>query len=68
MLLLLNMLYSIACIRTECCLLSQDLHALEQENLQMDYDKRSNNDLLDYLRLLEPDMVINLFVLCNYKY
>nr|GMC62130.1 Hop-interacting protein THI043 [Ipomoea batatas]GMC73469.1 Hop-interacting protein THI043 [Ipomoea batatas] len=38
----------------------QDLHALEQENLQMDYDKRSNNDLLDYLRLLEPDMVIEL--------
>ncbi|XP_019183405.1 PREDICTED: uncharacterized protein LOC109178244 [Ipomoea nil] len=38
----------------------QELHAQKQESVQMEYRKRSNNDLLEYLRSLEPDMVIEL--------
>ncbi|CAH9118573.1 unnamed protein product [Cuscuta epithymum] len=37
--------------------LVQELNAQKQENLKIDDDERSNNNLLDYLRLLEPDMV-----------
>ncbi|KAL2532165.1 hypothetical protein Adt_05516 [Abeliophyllum distichum] len=39
---------------------SQELYTREQENLQMEHIKKSNNDLLEYLRSLESEMVIEL--------
>ncbi|KAI3462972.1 hypothetical protein Pfo_019635 [Paulownia fortunei] len=38
----------------------KQLHAWKQENLQMEHIKKSNNDLLEYLRSLESDMVTEL--------
>lgn len=40
--------------------LLQELNARKQENLQMESLRGSNNDLLEYLRSLEADMVITL--------
>ena len=39
-------------------LLLEELNARKQENLQMESIKESNNDLLEYLRSLDSDMVI----------
>ncbi|CAH9118571.1 unnamed protein product [Cuscuta epithymum] len=44
-------------LETELLKVKQELNAQKQENLKIDDDERSNNNLLDYLRLLEPDMV-----------
>nr|GLL38479.1 uncharacterized protein LOC109178244 [Ipomoea trifida] len=47
-------------LEMELSKVKQELHAQKQESLQMEHRKRSNNDLLEYLRSLEPDMVIEL--------
>lgn len=36
----------------------QELHAMKQENTQIEYDKGTRNNLLEYLRSLDPDMVM----------
>ena len=41
----------------------QELHARKQENLQIENTRESDNDLLKYLRSLDPDMVIILISL-----
>uniref|UniRef100_A0A5B7ATM8 Seed maturation-like protein n=1 Tax=Davidia involucrata TaxID=16924 RepID=A0A5B7ATM8_DAVIN len=38
----------------------EELDAQKQENMRMEYIRESNNDLLDYLRSLETDMVTEL--------
>lgn len=48
-------------LEMELLKVKQELHSQVQENMQMDCDKKScNNDLLEYLRLLEPEMVVEL--------
>lgn len=47
-------------LESELSSVKQELHAHKQENLQMEYVKRSNNDLLEYLRSLDSDMVAEL--------
>lgn len=36
---------------------SQELHGRKQENMQIENTRESDNDLLKYLRSLDPDMV-----------
>lgn len=38
----------------------QELHARKQENMQIENTRESDNDLLKYLRSLDPDMVTTL--------
>ena len=38
----------------------QELNAQKQDNLQMECIRESNNDLLDYLRSLESEMVTSI--------
>ncbi|CAI9766770.1 unnamed protein product [Fraxinus pennsylvanica] len=47
-------------LELELSTLKQELHAWKQENLQMEHIKKCNNDLLEYLRSLESEMVIEL--------
>lgn len=35
----------------------QELNAMKQENMQIEQDRGYRNDLLEYLRSLDPDMV-----------
>ena len=39
-------------------MLSQELNARKHENMQLEYARESNNDLLEYLRSLESEMVM----------
>ena len=50
--------YLIYPIQTEGPILLQELDAQKQENMQMEYSKENRNDLLDYLRSLDSNMVI----------
>lgn len=47
-------------LESELSAAKQELQTREQENIRMEYVRKSNNDLLDYLRSLEADMVIEL--------
>ncbi|KAL3526466.1 hypothetical protein ACH5RR_011122 [Cinchona calisaya] len=47
-------------LESELSSVKQELYSLKQESLQMEYVKDSNNDLLEYLRSLESDMVMEL--------
>ncbi|CAA0820218.1 Unknown protein [Striga hermonthica] len=47
-------------LESELLATKQELHAQKQENLQMERIKKSSNNLLEYLRSLEPDMVMEL--------
>lgn len=47
-------------LELELSSVKQELHASKQENFQMEYVKRSNNDLLEYLRSLDSNMVAEL--------
>ncbi|MCD7451234.1 hypothetical protein HAX54_010250 [Datura stramonium] len=44
-------------LEEELSSVKQELHSQQQENLQIEYINESNNDLLEYLRSLESDMV-----------
>lgn len=41
----------------ECYILSQELDAVKQDKLYLEHSKENNNDLLNYLRSLEPAIV-----------
>lgn len=41
------------------CVFLQELNAQKQEIIQMEYDRGGRNDLLEYLRSLDPDMVMS---------
>ncbi|KAL6520327.1 hypothetical protein OROMI_032507 [Orobanche minor] len=47
-------------LESELSAAKQELHAWKQENIQMEHNKKSNNNLLEYLRSLESDMVTEL--------
>ncbi|CAI9109576.1 OLC1v1009420C1 [Oldenlandia corymbosa var. corymbosa] len=47
-------------LESELSSVKQELHTCKQENMQMVYVKKSNNDLLEYLRSLESNMVTEL--------
>ncbi|KAF3622531.1 putative F-box protein-like [Capsicum annuum] len=47
-------------LEEELSSVKQELHSQQQENLKMEYINESNNDLLEYLRSLESDMVTEL--------
>ena len=38
--------------------LFQELNAQKQEIMQLEYDRGNRNNLLEYLRSLDPDMVL----------
>ena len=38
--------------------LFQELNAQKQEIMQLEYDRGNRNNLLEYLRSLDPDMVM----------
>ncbi|OVA09121.1 Protein of unknown function DUF760 [Macleaya cordata] len=46
-------------LKSELAAMEKELNAQKQENMQMEY-KEENNDLLGYLRSLDPDMVTEL--------
>lgn len=47
----------------------QELNARKQENLQIEYSREHRNDLLDYLRSLDTNMVIasNVFLVLRFR-
>lgn len=47
-------------LQSELSNVKEELHAMKLENMQMEYDKGTRNNLLEYLRSLDPDMVIEL--------
>ncbi|XP_077217562.1 uncharacterized protein LOC143851936 [Tasmannia lanceolata] len=47
-------------LKSELAIVEQKLNAQKQENLHMESNREENNDLLEYLRSLEPDMVTEL--------
>ncbi|XP_043724383.1 uncharacterized protein LOC122671310 [Telopea speciosissima] len=50
----------IAELKAELATIEKELNAQKQENLHLEYDGGGNNDLLEYLRTLEPNMVTEL--------
>ncbi|XP_042510218.1 uncharacterized protein LOC122085743 [Macadamia integrifolia] len=50
----------IAELKDELATIEKELNAQKQENLHLEYDGGGNSDLLEYLRTLEPNMVIEL--------
>lgn len=40
-------------------MLFQELDAQKQENLKIEYDRENGNNLLEYLRSLDSDMVMS---------
>lgn len=40
-------------------MLFQELDAQKQENLKIEYDRENRNNLLEYLRSLDSDMVMS---------
>ncbi|XP_042496427.1 uncharacterized protein LOC122075459 [Macadamia integrifolia] len=50
----------IAGLKSELASIEKELNAQKQENLHLEYDGEGNNDLLEYLRTLEPNMVTEL--------
>ncbi|KAL9157631.1 hypothetical protein ABFS82_08G017300 [Erythranthe guttata] len=47
-------------LKSELSAAKQELHAQKQESLEMEHIRNSNNNLLEYLRSLESDMVAEL--------
>ncbi|CAK9184097.1 unnamed protein product [Ilex paraguariensis] len=47
-------------LESELSTVKQELDACKQDNMQMEYMRQSNNDLLEYLRSLESNMVTEL--------
>ncbi|XP_043705304.1 uncharacterized protein LOC122655145 [Telopea speciosissima] len=50
----------IAELKSELATIEKEFNAQKQENLHLEYDGEGNNDLLEYLRTLEPNMVTEL--------
>ncbi|XP_021905446.1 uncharacterized protein LOC110820304 isoform X1 [Carica papaya] len=57
-------LNSIQRLQSELSCVKEELNAQKQEKRRMENEKSSRNDLLEYLRSLDPELV-NLFFLCK---